>query len=901
MADTDNKNNGIKIDISYKYNNAGMKKAIADVDSIDTQTARGIQQTKKNINGLISASKSMAQYLTKDSEVIIKSLEKQQKAYETVQKAQLSYGKAKSSQKVAGAALKATKANLLGAGNIIKGGKVFDKDGILNEKATSKLIASTERLKNARASAKMSLISLQSAENSYKNSILATADAQNKIALDKTKNIVDAVKNSIGKLSDKIKKIDLMRLVAQIYVLKRVWNQLVSLIGAASDWVENLNLLEVVFGDAADAAKDFVKATANNLGLDANELAQYAATFKQMANAMGQSAETGTQLSKALTYLALDVSSLRNVDVKTAMSDLASGIAGQIKPVRKYGADITEDSINAMLKQYGSSYSNLSQADKQLARTLLLIRQLKDSWGDMAKTINTFSNQQRVLNSQFETFKRLVGSILVGTFKFGDSFEEASKTAGIATKAIWYLNGAILAINELLAQVVPQAESVNSNVKTSVDDLTDSFLDLEDAQKGSLLSFDKFNTLSGGGSKSGVSALLEQLFGKESKEYIELFESSMKDSSMYAKTIAQTFLTKMFPEFGKWLESNPDGVFADWAKQTGNLKDRIDKLKDSLFGIITLLIGIKSPIAAIALAIGKTALGDSKMMDKIVTVVAQLSTSASDLLPKIADIAVKLAPIAMSILEIVVNTLDWLNKNNLLEPALWLIISALVAFKALDFGVHLAEIATKSKGLLSILAKLANTNVAMYAGIAALGVGLAYFISNLDKLGSTAKIVIPVVAALAAAIAGVAIGLAAASSGGIGAGIKAGLTAAAIAAGVTLTAGTLIALAAEKHADGGFQRGGAFIAGEKGPEWVGRQGGTSMIMNDRQMDDIMTDSVARGVKLGMASSYGDISRANSGSTEAAVYLDGNKVGRYVAASAGFRGEANRRNTSLNWK
>ena len=74
-----------------------------------------------------------------------------------------------------------------------------------------------------------------------------------------------------------------------------------------------------------------------------------------------------------------------------------------------------------------------------------------------------------------------------------------------------------------------------------------------------------------------------------------------------------------------------------------------------------------------------------------------------------------------------------------------------------------------------------------------------------------------------------------------------------------------------------------------------------MIMNDRQMDDIMTDSVARGVKLGMASSYGDISRANSGSTEAAVYLDGNKVGRYVAASAGFRGEANRRNTSLNWK
>lgn len=63
----------------------------------------------------------------------------------------------------------------------------------------------------------------------------------------------------------------------------------------------------------------------------------------------------------------------------------------------------------------------------------------------------------------------------------------------------------------------------------------------------------------------------------------------------------------------------------------------------------------------------------------------------------------------------------------------------------------------------------------------------------------------------------------------------------------------------------------------------------------------MRESVAQGVKSGMASAYGDISRAGSGSGEAAVYLDGNKVGRYVAASAGFRGEANRRNTGLNWR
>lgn len=931
MADKDNKNNGIKIDISYKYDSSGLKKAVADIEKVDTQTERGITQTKKNIDALVSASKSMAQHLTKDNESVAKSLERQQKIYESIIKAQNAYKQAQSKIKVAKQNLASVKnsVTLTKAGNARKNIRVDGttvyrktrKGEIVDEQATKRLISANEALKQARLSQNSALITLQSNENKYKQALLKTAAVQKQIALDKAKSRIDAVSNAIKRLSTKIKQIDIQRLVAQIFMLRRAWQTITAFVGASANWVENLNLLEVVFGKSADAAKDFVKATANNLGLDVNELAQYASTFKQMANAMGQTAETGTQMSKALTYLALDISSLRNVDIKTAMSDLASGIAGQIKPVRKYGADITEDSINAFLRPYGMSTTNLSQADKQLVRTLLLIRQLKDAWGDMAKTIDTFSNQQRVLNSQIETFKRLIGSVLVGTFKFTDelgnktTFEEASKTAGIATKAIWYLNGAFMAVNEVLQQLAPDVEDVNGAIKASADDITDSFGEIENATKGSLASFDKFNTLSGGsGNKSGISALLEKLFGKESSEYIKQFEDSMKNSSMYAKEIANTFLEKFFPDFKEWKKSNPDGLFADWAKETGGVSAKMGDLKQNIYGLITLLVGIKSPLAAIALAVGKTALGDTKQMDKIVGVIADISSTMSELLPKIADIAIKLAPIALEILQIVVNTLDWITKNNLLLPLIGLIISALITFKGIQFAVHIAEIAEKSTMLAGVLVKLKNgivavntpfakfaqTNVGLLTAISALGIGISIFVSNLDRLSSTAKVVIPIVSTLAAVIAGAAVATAAWSAGPAAA-IKAGLTAAAIAGGVTLAAGTMIALAAEKHADGGFQTGGLFYAGEKGAEWVGRQGSTSTIVNDTQMSDIMRESVAQGVKSGMASAYGDISRAGSGSGEAAVYLDGNKVGRYVAASAGFRGEANRRNTGLNWR
>lgn len=932
MADTDNKNNGIKIDISYKYNNAGMKKAIADIKAIDTESSRTLLKSAENINALTEVSKTMAQYLKKDNEAVAAAIGKQGKAYEAAQKAVIAYKKSISTVAQAEKNLASVRNSILmtKAGKARKGVSIVDettvqktRNGVTttDEQATARLTAATERLNRAKLQQESITIDIQKAENAYKNSILATADAQKQIALDKTKSRIDAVSNAVKKLSSKIKQIDIQRLVAQIFMLRRAWQTITAFISASADWVENLNLLEVVFGDAADEAKEFVKATANNLGLDVNELAQYASTFKQMANAMGQAAETGTQMSKALTYLALDISSLRNVDIKTAMSDLASGIAGQVKPVRKYGADITEDSINAFLRPYGMSTRNLSQADKQLVRTLLLIRQLKDAWGDMAKTVDTFSNQQRVLNAQFETFKRLIGSVLVGTFKFNDefgnktTFEEASKTAGIATKAIWYLNGAFMAINEVLQQLAPNVEDVNGAIKASASDITDSFGEIENATKGSLASFDKFNTLSGGsGNKSGISALLEKLFGKESSEYITMFEDSMKNSSMYAKQIADTFLKKFFPDFEKWKDNNPAGVFADWAKETGGVNAKMGDLKQNVYGLTTLLVGIKSPLAAIAIAVGKTALGDTKQMDKIVGVIADISSTMSELLPKIADIAVRLAPIALEILEIAVNTLDWITKNNLLFPLIGLIISALITFKGIQFAIHIAEIAEKSTKFAGVLVKLkdgivavnkpfakfAQTSKGSLLAITAFISGIAIFVSNLDRLGSTAKVVIPILASLAAVIAGAAVATAAWSAGPAAA-LKAGLTAAAIAGGVTLAAGTMIALAAEKHADGGFQTGGLFYAGEKGAEWVGRQGSTSTIVNDTQMSDIMRDSVAQGVKSGMASAYGDISRAGSGSGEAAVYLDGNKVGRYVAASAGFRGEANRRNTGLNWR
>lgn len=928
MAGNDNKNNGIKIDISYKYDSSGLKKAVADIEKVDTQTSRGISQTRKNIKALVAASQSMAQYLYKDNEKVAKSLERQQKAYEAITKAQNAYKRTQSQTKVVRQNLASVKnaIALTKAGNArknvrIDGTTVYRKTRkgeTVDEQATNRLVAATERVKRARLSQKDVTLSLQRAENSYKQALLGTAQANEKahlqqlnkelgltseqqelIAKNTKKLDLDKIPKKLKSISDRIGKIDLLRLISQVYMLSRAWKQLLRFTDASSSWVENLNLLEVVFADTAGEAKEFVKTAANNFGLDANALAQYVSTFKQMANAMGQASETGTKMAEALTYLALDISSLRNVDMKTAASDLASGIAGQVKPVRKYGFDITESSVDALLKEIGGgSSSSLSQANKQLARTILLIRQSKDAWGDMAKTINTFANQQRVMNDQWETTKRLVGTLLIGTFKLEDSFEEASKTAGIAQKAIWYINGALLALNDILGAIIPQAEELNGGIATGVDDAVDDYDELTSAVNGSLASFDKFNTLSGGSGGLDLTGGLSQLFDKEYQEYIDKFEDSMGKINMYSREIADNILKILYPKYGTWLQENENGTFAEWAKETKNLTGEVDDFKNGLFGVLELVLALKSPILALAGIVAKTIIENPDAFYQFTDFLGKTVTALGKIV-------------------------EFLSDTKLLIPAIVTYMSVMAGFKIANFVLEhekLLSVFTKLGSVISnklhpamnsliqgeitkgiprikqMASEINGTTVALSACTLALGALLGMAI--LDQFeGKTKKIVSAiflVVAAFTAAAAAVM-----AYQGALTVGVAIPIITAAVGVGIAGIKGLIDS--AKEHADGGFQTGGLFYAGEKGAEWVGRQGNTSTIVNDTQMSDIMRDSVAQGVKSGMASAYGDISRASGGSGEAAVYLDGNKVGRYVAASAGFRGEANRRNTGLNWR
>ena len=450
-------------------------------------------------------------------------------------------------------------------------------------------------------------------------------------AKDNASTVIDKVNVNIGKLTvsqnqgtkstqkfakaqtqlnKSFSSFNLAKLFSMIYMVRRLKNVLQDAIEISASWVENLNLLEVTYKETTDNALGLVKAMSTNFGLDPNDIVQYSATFMQMANAMGQARDTAYTMSTALTQIALDLASLRNVTFGQAVSDFESAIAGQVKPVRKYGMDITSFSIDDLLRRQGLSGSStrMTMLDKQLARTILLIEQSRDAWGDYAKTINTFANQQKVLVAQYKQLLRALGDVFVGTVNANASLEEAMKTAGIATKTIWYLNGALMALTSIIRAFKPENMVSGFNQTTNaIKQYNEELENSQDTINGMLLSFDKFEALdSGKGMADNMTAILESILQSEYAEYLAVAEERMANMVSYATDIRDRILEWVFPDFDSASESfeefikkikQQDGVF-------GNINEDIKILTAGLLAlgakaIITGILNIAKAIATV--------------------------------------------------------------------------------------------------------------------------------------------------------------------------------------------------------------------------------------------------------------------------------------------------------------
>lgn len=725
----------------------------------------------------------------------------------------------------------------------------------------------------------------------------------NNITNNKTLNTtLDKTKNTTADVANKAKEANghfggwfnnLTKGLFKLISIRRVMDFIVSSVNESANWTENLHLFEVAFDKAAEEGYDFATTISRSFGTSINEVIRYTSTFRQMTDAIGIADATATKMSKTLTALGYDIASLYNLSIESAMEKLEAGIAGQTKPLRTLGMDITAQSLDNYLSQTlklaNVTSKQMTQADKMILRTIVIMKQAQNAYGDMAETINTFSNQVKVLQGATTNFKLAIGDLIKKYFQ----------------PVISFFAGVLIAITDIIRAFAPIEDT------SGIDNLANSLMGVDDelneiAETAGLLSFDKFNALTKNGSNDGINAsnitsYLEEVLGVKYEEYMKEFQEKMGSIENEANRIALSIKQWVFP-------------FAEWDEKTGELVGELGKIN----GVLTLIWNTLKLIVSIAIAKKLAALVPiiqtaSQQLKSLSINCRTFGASATAVKAMLKSLSGVFGVVFIYSLISLIENWDKLNTTAkvfatigvVAVGVLWLWSSGMLVAIANTMKFALVVIVNAIKSLntftagflakhIPTLLKFSGTVGGLAVGIAALGAGIGYFISNLDKMSTAAKIIIPIIATLSAVFVGLAVAKAAAAAG-IGAPVMAGITAAALTAAIVLAAGTAIAV--KSYATGGLpDKGQLFIANENGnPELVGNIGGNTSVANNDMIVQAIENAAYRGFIRAIDTT--GTGRSGSGNSQPIVLnVNGRELARAVAPD--MADEFNRRNVKI---
>lgn len=725
------------------------------------------------------------------------------------------------------------------------------------------------------------------------------------VAIDNASAILGQIANSLQKIDDLQRSTEALQIgvqntkqlaqntekanksisksVISMKSMKKAIDFVTDALAESSSWTENLHMFEVSFGSASDEAYDFTKTIVNAFGTSQNEIIKYAGYFNQIASAIGLAEETTNKFSMALTALGYDIASLYNLSIEQAMGKLQAGVVGQTKPLRTLGMDITATTLNAYLKETMgiSSVTSkmLSQADKMLLRTVVIMQQAQSTYGDMAQTINTFANQVKVMQGAISNLKLAVGDL--------------AKT--YLAPLVTTIAGFMVALTSIIRAFIP--EETETGIESIANAISDVNEELEETlNKTGLLSFDKFNYLSKSGTDTaGITSLLEEEFYQKYEEYMASFNQSMKSIENNANKVALAIVQWVFP-------------LSEFNEATGEIDVNLSKVNSLLVILyeslkLIIAIAIAKKLASLVVAMQTWAVQAKLMSMEARTLGTSIGTLKMSLQALSNIFAVVLVMGIMKVVE------KWSSMNTTMKVVSVTLLSIVAALYLYSSGMGVAILQTVKfttvaianmikalgsslldaiKKVIAWMGSLSAATTTLTIGVSALIAGFAVLALNWDKMGAWQKVITIFAAITAAAIA------AAVAIGVFHTAWTLGVGAAAIAAGVVLVTGSILAAnSATKFADGGYPENGTlYWAGEDGPEVVANVGGgQSGVMNLPQFEE----ACYRGTLKAISMSGLDKIPTRRGNTVLSV--NGRELAR--ATIEDFKSEANRQNIKFN--
>lgn len=192
-------------------------------------------------------------------------------------------------------------------------------------------------------------------------------------------------------------------------------------IRAAMDAVESESLFETSFGSMAAAARLWSDQTAAALGLNQYELRRTSATVYTMVQSMGLAQGAAFDMATGVSELSGDMASFFNLSNEEAFAKLRAGLVGEVEPLRQLGIVLSSAAVEQMAYTSGIAAmgAELTEAEKVQARWLLIQQQAATASGDLARTLDSPTNQLRALQAQAQVVGIELGQALIPVLQTG--------------------------------------------------------------------------------------------------------------------------------------------------------------------------------------------------------------------------------------------------------------------------------------------------------------------------------------------------------------------------------------------------------------------------------------------------------------------------------------------------
>jgi hypothetical protein len=183
--------------------------------------------------------------------------------------------------------------------------------------------------------------------------------------------------------------------------------------------VESENLFAVSFGSMADKARAWSETTSDALGLNDYELRRNSATIFTMSESMGLSRDAAFDMATGMTELSADMASFFNLKSEDAFAKLRSGIVGEAEPLKQLGILVDENTVKMTayktgIAEYGEE---LTQQQKVQARWKAILEQTGKAQGDLARTLDSPTNQLRILKERANEALTELGTAMLPVLK----------------------------------------------------------------------------------------------------------------------------------------------------------------------------------------------------------------------------------------------------------------------------------------------------------------------------------------------------------------------------------------------------------------------------------------------------------------------------------------------------